>query len=225
MAFILSHRTSIISFFRPPSPSLNLSERRIVNIINIQPPEVNILDLGSDTRKLTKHTINLDIHIFSNVNVVGNGHLLPFKNQTFDVVICQAVLEHVRQPSVVIKEIQRVLRLNGTIYVEIPFLQGYHADPTDYYRFTIQGIEELLMPFQKIEVGICVGPMSTFCWWIRKIPTIFFKNKNFIKFIEFIMGWLTFWLKYFDYILSKAKNAHIISAGFYFWGVKVDRCE
>lgn len=225
MAFTLSHRNPIISFFRPPSPSLNLSKSKIKKIINEVPLEAKILDLGSGSRKLANHTINLELYPFANVNVVGNGHQLPFKNHTFDVIICQAVLEHVKQPVVVINEMQRTLKQNGIIYVEIPFLLGYHADPDDYHRYTLRGTEELFSAFQKRELGICVGPMSTLCWWVRKLPTIFFRNRAIIKFIELIMGWLTFWLKYFDIILTRAKNAHIISGGFYFLGIKTDRYE
>ena len=45
------------------------------------------------------NVINLDINIGDNVHVVGNGQNLPFKNNFFDSVICQAVLEHVEKPN------------------------------------------------------------------------------------------------------------------------------
>ena len=35
------------------------------------------------------------------------------------------------------------------------------------------------------------------------------------KAIEFIVGWLTFWIKYFDWIFQKIKKAHIVAGGIY----------
>ena len=30
----------------------------------------------------------------------------------------------------------RVLKPNGFIYIEVPFLQGFHADPNDFHSYT-----------------------------------------------------------------------------------------
>ena len=37
----------------------------------------------------------------------------------------------------------RVLKPGGYIYSEVPFLQGFHADPDDYQRYTLQGLKIL----------------------------------------------------------------------------------
>ncbi len=150
-------------------------------------------------------------------------HYIPFKNTTIDLILCQAVLEHVIHPQKVVKNIGCTLKLGGVVYAEIPFLQGYHGDPRDYTRFTLRGIEHLFSQFDKIDSGVCVGPFSTICWWLRKVPTIFFSKISFIFVVEFIFCWLTFWLKYFDYIFIRAKNAHMLSAGLFYIGNKRKR--
>jgi 2-polyprenyl-6-hydroxyphenyl methylase/3-demethylubiquinone-9 3-methyltransferase len=48
--------------------------------------------------------------------VVGQAENLPFSNESFDVVCCFDVLEHVESPDLVIAESARVLRPGGRFY-------------------------------------------------------------------------------------------------------------
>ena len=43
-------------------------------------------------------------------HIQGMGEYLPFEDETFDVVLCINVLDHVQNPSAALKEIQRVLK-------------------------------------------------------------------------------------------------------------------
>ena len=62
---------------------------------------------------------------------------MPFKE--IDLVIIQAVLEHVMYPNKVVSEIYRVLKNDGLIYSETPFMQQVHEGPYDFSRFTESG--------------------------------------------------------------------------------------
>lgn len=57
-------------------------------------------------------------------------------NTKYDAVICQALLEHVCRPSVVIENISNLLKKDGVaIFHTHNVLMGYHAYPIDCVRF------------------------------------------------------------------------------------------
>ena len=92
---------------------------------------------------------------------------LPFASNAFGGALSTAVLEHVRRPGAAMAEIARVCAPGGLVYIEVPFLQGFHASPNDYQRYTSSGVAELLRDFQDVEVGVCVGPSSALSWVLR----------------------------------------------------------
>ena len=49
---------------------------------------------------------------------LNNG--IPYPDKTFDLVTCFDVLEHVVNPSALLKEIKRVLKNNGSFIIDIP---------------------------------------------------------------------------------------------------------
>lgn len=197
-------------------------DNRVAEIIKKLGTQAKILDLGSSIKKRASHIINLDIEKMPNIDVVGDGHFLPFKNDTFDAVILEAVLEHVKYPNKVISEVTRILKPGGWICVAVPFIQGYHASPYDYQRYTIYGLESLLSDFVKIESGLCVGPTSALHWIFREYVGIIFSFNNIwiYKTISLAIGWLTFPLVYIDKLLYNNKNAHNIASAVFFIGYK-----
>ncbi|MGO9451715.1 MAG: class I SAM-dependent methyltransferase [Candidatus Binataceae bacterium] len=88
--------------------------------------------------------VNADLWLpKSGLAVSCNLELLPFANEQFDTVLCNAVLEHVASLEGVMKELVRVLRPGGHMVLSIPFLQPYHAAPRDFRRFTREGMMRL----------------------------------------------------------------------------------
>lgn len=84
------------------------------------------------------------IHAQSEIDAFANAHHLPFKKETFDTVLCLEALEHVERPLDVIREIHAVLRKGGTLILSAPQNYCLHNDPADFYRFTKQGLAELV---------------------------------------------------------------------------------
>jgi SAM-dependent methyltransferase/uncharacterized protein YbaR (Trm112 family) len=202
----------------PPKPTLNIANR-VIQIINNLPPNAAILEIGSGVRRLGPQVINVEIDLFPNVDIVATGDAIPFLENTFDLVICQAVLEHVQNPADFVRDMLFVLKPGGQLYAEIPFLQGYHADPHDYQRYTISGIEYLFKQTEKIESGVAVGPSSVLAWILREYVNLL-TPRFLYRPIAFATSWATFPLKYLDRIVAKNPNAHRIAGGLYYWGRK-----
>jgi SAM-dependent methyltransferase len=73
-------------------------------------------------------------------DVFADAVALPFADGTFDGVICLEVLEHVREPAAVIREIARVLKPGGRAWLSMPFLYPLHDAPFDFQRYTEFGL-------------------------------------------------------------------------------------
>ncbi|MFQ5510850.1 MAG: class I SAM-dependent methyltransferase [Candidatus Krumholzibacteriia bacterium] len=76
-------------------------------------------------------------------SVIGDGNRLPFRDGSFDGVLCSAVLEHVPEPDRVMEEMRRVLRHGGKLFGYVSFLEPFHG--LSYYHMSHMGLEYLLM--------------------------------------------------------------------------------
>jgi SAM-dependent methyltransferase len=63
---------------------------------------------------------------------------------SFDLVICEQVLEHVLDPLTAVRTLRRLCKPGGHVYVATPFLVRLHDHPGDYWRFTPDGLRHLL---------------------------------------------------------------------------------
>lgn len=54
---------------------------------------------------------------------------IPVENDSFDAVLCTEVLEHVKNPYLVIKEFSRILKKGGTLILTAPFASYTHMAP------------------------------------------------------------------------------------------------
>lgn len=202
-----------------PAPPWN---RRLNELFDQDTADMKILELGSGIRRRSENAVNIDIERAPEVDILGDAHFLPIRSDSFDVVITEAVLEHVRRPRQVVAEIHRVLKPGGVVYAAIPFLQGYHASPHDYQRYTVSGIDELFTDFERIESGACAGPTTTLHWISREYIGLLFSfgNQWLGKLISLLVGWLTYPVVFFDRLLMKNKHAYVLASAVYFIGKK-----
>ena len=61
---------------------------------------------------------------------------LPFNNNSFDTIILSDVLEHVIDIRYTLSEVKRLLRPNGVVILNTPFMYWMHELPYDYCRYT-----------------------------------------------------------------------------------------
>jgi len=140
--------------------------------------ELKILDVGSlqvrpedkTYRDLTIsdkwHYVGLDVVKGLNVDIVADDpYEYPFEDNTFDVVISGQTLEHVELIWVWIKELYRILKNSGIIYIVAPSQGPIHYD-VDYWRIQPDGMKTLLRyaNFRDIQVGVCKDGKWKDCW-------------------------------------------------------------
>ncbi|MFA6254808.1 MAG: class I SAM-dependent methyltransferase [Patescibacteria group bacterium] len=179
-----------------------------------------IINIGSGGYDPIPGAINIDPYRQGPNTIKAFGENLPLEDNSIDLAICMAVLEHTKSPELIIKEIYRVLKVNGQIYIEIPFIQPYHAAPEDFIRFTLPGIEKLCQQFKKIDSGIVNGPGSGVAWILVEYGQLFFKNRLLKKISKNIIKIIVSPLKYIDNWLIKKEDSINLAGGFYFYGKK-----
>jgi len=91
-----------------------------------------------------RNMIGLDMEYDASVDVKADAENLPYPDKHFGVVMCLSALEHMRDPWRCVKEMCRVVKDNGFVILAAPMMFPYHACPVDYWRFTRDGLWELL---------------------------------------------------------------------------------
>jgi SAM-dependent methyltransferase len=187
-----------------------------------------ILNLGSGNEKTSavqrdkgrRRIINLDIFPHGEAHIVADGHYLPFVDQVFDGVYMFAVLEHVSNPFVIAQEVARVLKPGGFVLAAAPFIHPRHSSPSDYFRFTDDGLRQLFSCFREIECGAHGLPTRGLIEFLRAYVAAFSDNRYLAYALTYIVSYLFFPLKYLDKYLQNKKSAHDTCSSFYYVGLK-----
>jgi SAM-dependent methyltransferase len=133
---------------------------RLRSIASSLGPDARILDVGAkhapyrqyfrgfrfetvDVRPEVKPDFIADVQQLSRV--------VPL--DSYDLVICTEVLEHVENPRQAVEEIRRILKPNGTLLATTPFIVPYHPDPKDYWRMTSEGWRSMLCSWSCADVS------------------------------------------------------------------------
>jgi SAM-dependent methyltransferase len=183
------------------------------------------LNIGSGNISYGDRCVNLDVFEGEHVDVVSPAAPLPFNDATFDGVMSLAVLEHVPDDRAVLAECQRVLKPGGLCLHAVPFMQGFHAVPDDYRRFTQSGLRELLAADFDIEAtGVLLGPASSVAWLLREFFAILtsFGSPLLYNAGMLFWGWIFWPIKFLDLFLASHPFASQIASGVYILACKKD---
>jgi SAM-dependent methyltransferase len=134
-----------------------LADAWVARLVDPAAPAPEVLDLGcgpGGSRALfrARHPgvrwTGLDVHdspspppADPDIRLYDGGRL-PFADATFDVVFCKQVLEHVRDPRLVLGEIARVLAPGGHLAGSTSQMEPFHARST--FGYTPYGMALLL---------------------------------------------------------------------------------
>ncbi|MEO5924090.1 MAG: class I SAM-dependent methyltransferase [Bryobacteraceae bacterium] len=140
-------------------------ERSVTEFATTLPKNVRVLDAGAGEGSYRSYFsaqryCGLDLGVgdgawdYSNLDVLGDLSVLPFRNGAFDATLNVVTLEHVKEPAQVIQELARVLAPGGQLLIVAPHEWEEHQQPHDYFRYTRYGLRYLLerAGFRDIEV-------------------------------------------------------------------------
>lgn len=99
---------------------------------------------------------------------------LPLADESVDFVVSFQVLEHVRDVAGYLSTIRRVLRTGGSMFLSTHGVWPYHPHPTDYWRWTREGLRVTLE-----DAGFKIQGMAALCGpaaWIPMFPLLVCKR-------------------------------------------------
>ena len=104
--------------------------------------------------------IGFDFYAGDNVNVVGDAHKLSTyfqKNEKFDIIFSSVVFEHFAMPWIVAKEMSKLLKIDGYIFIATHFSFSSHERPWHFFQFSDMALKVLFSPamgFECVEAGM-----------------------------------------------------------------------
>lgn len=162
--------------------------------------------------------VGTDVYASSNTDIVADGHFLPFRDEIFDGVWIQAVLEHVLDPPAVVSEIHRVLKPGGVVYADTPFIQQVHEQAYDFTRFTLSGHRWLFRNFEEIDSGAVGGAGKALVWSIRYVALSMGLSTR----LATLAALPFFWVRFMDRFARPGPKSDAAS-GVYFFGRRSER--
>jgi SAM-dependent methyltransferase len=161
--------------------------------------------------------VNLDLIAMPGVDVAADAAQLPFPPAIFQRIECDAVLEHVRDPVQVMREMRRVLAPGGYLHLVVPFCHPFHAYPNDFRRFTIEGLKELGGGMEVVAEGWRTGPTATLLVIAIEYVKQLFPYRGWRAIAHVGCGWLLFPLRYLDLMLFPSCGVQRIGNHCYLW--------
>jgi len=118
----------------------------------------NVLDIGSKDygntqsfRDLVEYNnyVGIDMEAGKNVDHVIDltKTIEPLKENTYDLIICCSVIEHVEYPWIFADNVSKLSTKGGLLYIAVPFVWKFHGYPNDYYRYTHNGVKKIFKDY------------------------------------------------------------------------------
>lgn len=124
--------------------SANHSVESFDNLAKALPNEL-FMDLGCGRRAVTLDNV-LYVEVYPSVSadlIVEPICRYPIRDGALSGIGCFAVLEHTRQPWLVVQEMRRMLKPGGQVFIDWPFLQPVHGYPSHFFNATREGLTSI----------------------------------------------------------------------------------
>jgi ubiquinone/menaquinone biosynthesis C-methylase UbiE len=130
---------------------LSCGDGQFLEMIHLNYPELILCGIDISEKEIKKATKNYEWGEFSSREIDS----IPYDNNSFDVIFCNMALHHYRNPQTAIKEMYRLLKPNGSIYILDHFpenkamqtaynLKGCDVDYHFEKYYTVKELEKIL---------------------------------------------------------------------------------
>lgn len=104
-------------------------------------------------------------HANEAIDVFYDGKTIPFEREYFDSIFSSEVFEHIFNLPDILKELNRVLKVDGLMLITCPFSFCEHEVPNDFARYTSFAIKHLLQQngfeiVQQVKTGNSIEAIS-----------------------------------------------------------------
>jgi SAM-dependent methyltransferase len=125
--------------------------------------------------------------------ITFDGINIPFPDEYFDLIYCHQVLEHVRFPAVLIKDVNRVMKKESYFLGSTSHLEPFHS--LSYWNFTPFGFGDLMEQnhLNVIEIRPSIDALTLIIARLlgnRWILKVFLKNESPLNFLIKIVSML-----------------------------------
>ncbi len=175
------------------------------------------LNLGSGPRVISKEVTNVDIYPYEGVEIIADIRNVPLPAGGTARIICDNVLEHVKDPAAAVAEMHRLLQSGGYAYIATPFLYPFHSSPSDYQRWSTVGLRELFKEFEMVEIGVRAGPFSTLAAFLCHLVGVIFSfgSASLNSLLTNLVMFVLFPIKLLDIVFNYWPGAEQVAAVLY----------
>lgn len=179
-----------------------------------------VIDIGCAEKKPKEHINDQTIYIGldypttadnwykTQPNVYGDAQELPLHESCADNVLLLDVLEHIPSPHLCLQEINRILKPNGKLWIQVPFMYPIHDAPLDFHRWTAFGFDELAkqhgfsITSKKANGGLVESASILMNIAISKTTLNWIKAKNPFALFIFLLPAIIFTINIIGYLSS-----------------------
>lgn len=133
-----------------------ITRKAQMKFLNQYKTDESVLDIGAGYapyKKLFPNRTSVDIDKSVNPDILADITKLPISENSYGTVLCIEIFEHLKDPYLAVKELNRIIKPGGRLIITTRFLYPLHMVPDDYWRYTPYIIRDIFKDWdiEKIE--------------------------------------------------------------------------